>query len=81
MHFGRTNPHNSYCMGGYAPADTVLEKVSEEKDIGVIVRKSLKPSNQCAKVAKKAKCSWADEQKFPVQYRETETKICGYCFT
>ena len=54
MHFGRTNPHNSYCMGGYAPAGTVLEKVSQEKDIGVIVSDSLKPFNQCAKAAKKA---------------------------
>ena len=56
MHFGRTNPHFSYCMGGYAPAGTLLEVVSEEKDIGVIVCDSLKPSSQCAKAAKKANC-------------------------
>ena len=41
-------------MGGFAPAGTVLEEVSEEKDIGVIVSDSLKPSLQCAKAAKKA---------------------------
>ena len=34
MHFGRTNPKFNYCMGGYAPAGTVLESVQEEKDIG-----------------------------------------------
>ena len=54
MHFGRTNPHHCYCMGGYAPAGTVLEEVSDEKDIGVIVSDTLKPSNQCARAAKRA---------------------------
>ena len=41
-------------MGGYAPAGTVLQVVEEEKDIGVIVSNSLKPSAQCVKAAKKA---------------------------
>ena len=41
-------------MGGFAPAGTVLEVVKEEKDIGVVVSDSLKPSAQCAKAAKKA---------------------------
>ena len=41
-------------MGGYAPAGTVLQVVNEEKDIGVIVSDTLKPSTQCAKAAKKA---------------------------
>ena len=54
MHFGRTNPHHRYCMGGYAPAGTVLDEVSNEKDIGVIVSDTLKPSNQCARAAKRA---------------------------
>ena len=54
MHFGRTNPRYSYCMGGYAPGGTVLKEVTEEKDIGVIVSSTLKPSAQCAKAAKKA---------------------------
>ena len=54
MHFGRTNPKFNYCMGGYAPAGTVLESVQEEKDIGVIVSDSLKPSAQCIKAAAKA---------------------------
>ena len=54
MHFGRRNPQYNYCMGGYAPAGTILENVADEKDIGVIVSNTLKPSNQCAKAAKKA---------------------------
>ena len=54
MHFGIKNPCYDYCMGGYAPAGTVLQVVSEEKDIGVIVSNSLKPSAQCAKAVKKA---------------------------
>ena len=54
MHFGSKNPQYTYCMGGFAPAGTILEEVCEEKDIGVIVSNSLKPSLQCAKAAKKA---------------------------
>ena len=54
MHFGGKNPHYNYCMGGFAPAGTVLEVVTEEKDIGVVVSNTLKPSAQCAKAAKKA---------------------------
>ena len=54
IHFGKKNPGFSYTMGGYAPAGTVLEEVVEEKDVGVIVHSSLKPSAQCAKAVKKA---------------------------
>ena len=54
LHIGRNNPGFPYTMGGYAPAGTVLEEVSEEKDVGVMVYISLKPSAQCAKAAKKA---------------------------
>ena len=32
----------------------VLEVISEEKDVGVMIHESLKPSSQCAKAAKKA---------------------------
>ena len=54
IHFGKRNPGYSYTIGGYAPAGTVLECVQEEKDLGVIIHQSLKPSAQCAKAAKKA---------------------------
>ena len=53
MHFGGKNLRYTYCMGGYAPGGTILENVKEEKDIGVIVSDTLKPSAQCAKAAKK----------------------------
>ena len=71
MHFGRTNPHYCYCMGGYAPAGTVLEEVADEKDLGVIVSNTLKPSNQCAKAAKKAN-SILGQMSRAFQYTETK---------
>jgi hypothetical protein len=46
MHFGRNNPHHDYEMHGES-----LEKVDEERDIGVTVSKNFKPSAQCAKAA------------------------------
>ena len=54
MHFGRKNPQVCYTMNGYAPGGTVLETVNEEKDLGVIIHTSLKPSKQCANAVKKA---------------------------
>ena len=54
MHFGRKNPNVYYTMNGHAPAGTVLEVVDNEKDLGIIIHKSLKPSKQCAAAAKKA---------------------------
>ena len=54
LHIGRTNPCFTYTIGGYAPAGTVLTSVDEEKDIGVVIHKSLKPFSQCAKAVKKA---------------------------
>ena len=54
IHFGKKNPGYSYTMGGFAPAGVVLEAVEEEKDVGVMVSNTLKPSSQCAKAAKKA---------------------------
>ena len=54
LHFGRSNPCYSYTMGGYAPGGVVLESIEEEKDIGVMIHKSLKPSTQCFKAASKA---------------------------
>ena len=54
IHIGSKNGLYKYTMGGHAPAGTVLERSVEEKDLGVIVHESLKPSSQCAKAAKKA---------------------------
>ena len=77
MHFGGTNPKYSYCMGGYAPAGTVLQAVSEEKDIGVIVSDSLKPSSQCAKAVKKAN-SILGQMSRSVHYRDKSVWIGLY---
>ena len=54
LHVGNSNPRYQYTMGGYAPAGTVLKSDTQEKDIGVIVHESLKPTAQCRKAASKA---------------------------
>ena len=41
-------------MGGHAPAGVVLEVSEVEKDLGVQIHNSLKPSHQCAAAVKKA---------------------------
>ena len=48
MHFGKNNPRQVYTMGGQQ-----LEASQQEKDLGVLVDESLKPSAQCAKAAAK----------------------------
>ena len=49
MHMGKRNNEFSYEMGG-----TVLKASEEERDLGVIMHKSAKPSRQCAEASKKA---------------------------
>ena len=49
MHMGKTNKKFQYEMGG-----TILRETEEERDLGVIVNNSTKPSRQCAEAAKKA---------------------------
>jgi hypothetical protein len=49
MHLGYNNPCQVYTMRGQA-----LEETDEERDIGVEMSKSLKPSAQCAKAARTA---------------------------
>ena len=46
MHVGHNNPEYEYTMGGQR-----LAVVEEEKDVGVLVHKSLKPSRHCKKGA------------------------------
>ena len=48
MHFGHQNPHHTYTLG-----DKQLKESTEEKDLGVLVNKSLKVASQCAAAAKK----------------------------
>jgi ribonuclease P/MRP protein subunit RPP40 len=49
IHFGNSNPNTVYKMEG-----SDLKCVEEEKDLGVLTNKSLKPKSNCAKAAKKA---------------------------
>ena len=51
LHVGFKNPRFSYTIDGYAPAGQVITEADEEKDLGIIVHSSLKPSKQCAKAA------------------------------
>ena len=46
---GSKNSNYNYTMGG-----RVLDVVDSEKDVGVTIHKSLKPSLQCARAASKA---------------------------
>ena len=64
-------------MGGYAPAGTVLQAVEEEKDIGVIVSNTLKPSAQCAKASKKAN-SILRQMSRSVHYRDKDVWVYLY---
>jgi ribonuclease P/MRP protein subunit RPP40 len=49
MHVGRHNPQYEYYTKGQK-----LETTEEEKDVGVIVTRNLKPSTQCHKAATRA---------------------------
>ena len=49
IHFGYNNPETDYVLN-----DIVLEDSGSEVDLGVTVTRDCKPSEQCAKVAKKA---------------------------
>src|SRR6218665_751440 len=49
MHMGKRNQELSYEMGG-----KVLKVNEEERDLGVIMHRSAKPSKQCAEASKKA---------------------------
>ena len=49
LHVGRTNPRYKYLMNGVE-----LESVKEEKDLGVFIEESMKPTKQCAAAAKAA---------------------------
>ena len=49
MHFGHHNLHTEYKMNGQ-----VLNSVSTQRDLGVLISNDCKPSNHCALAAKKA---------------------------
>ena len=49
LHFGHNNQKHMYFMN-----DLPLEAVESEKDLGIIIHESCKPSQQCVIAAKKA---------------------------
>jgi hypothetical protein len=49
MHFGHNNPRNAYTMMGER-----LDTTEEERDLGIQVHNSLKPTNQCRRAAGRA---------------------------
>jgi hypothetical protein len=49
MYCGRRNEKTEYHMGGQ-----ILESTDQERDIGVLVSKDMKPAAQCARAAKTA---------------------------
>ena len=49
IHFGKDNPRTIYTMGG-----SNLESIAVERDLGILIHESLKPSVHCATAVKKA---------------------------
>ena len=72
LHLGSRNKEFEYRMGG-----RVLDKVESEKDVGVLIHKSLKPSLQCAKAAAKANQVLGQLAR-AVTYRDKETFLKLY---
>ena len=77
MHIGKSNPSYNYTMGGHAPAGVVLGESQVEKDLGVLVHNSLKPSQQCAAAAKKANMMLGRMAR-SLSYRDKDTWIKLY---
>ena len=67
IHAGQHNKNYQYAMGG-----RVLEEVEFEKDVGVLLHRSFRPSPQCAKAAKKGN-SVLGQLTRGVSYRDKET--------
>ena len=72
LHLGPRNAKYEYTMEG-----RVLEGVESEKDVGVIVHKSLKPSMQCAKAAGRANAILGQLSR-AVSYRDKDTFLKLY---
>ena len=72
LHLGNANKKFQYVMGGQ-----VLEAVELEKDVGVIVHQSLKPSLQCSRAAEKANQVLGQLSR-AVSYRDQETFLKLY---
>ena len=72
LHLGNRNARFEYTMEG-----RVLEAVESEKDVGVIVHESLKPSLQCARAAGRANAILGQLSR-AVGYRDKDTFLKLY---
>ena len=72
MHLGKKNVKEKYTMEG-----SLLESTAAEKDIGVMIQESLKPSLHCAKTAAKANGVLGQLSR-AVLYRDSNTFIRLY---
>ena len=72
IHFGKKNPCFNYSMNGIS-----LESMDSEKDVGVMIHNSLKPSLQCNTSAKKAN-KVLGQMSRSLSYRDKNTWISLY---
>ena len=73
LHLGAKNAEFKYSMGGRE-----LDSVDSEKDLGVIIHKTLKPSLQCVKAAARANMVLGQMGR-AITYRDKVTFIRLYC--
>ena len=77
LHMGHNNPHVDYLMDGVQ-----LQKVSDEKDLGLIVSEDLKWEKQCsAAVQKGAGGVWVISELRTANWRtgKTQTFSANFC--
>jgi hypothetical protein len=72
MHLGRNNSQYDYSMGG-----RVLEKTTQERDLGVQITNKLKPTAQCAQAARTAQAVLGQISR-AFQYRDKRTFLQLY---
>ena len=72
LHVGKKNPRYKYFMNGLE-----LEQAKEEKDLGVWVDESMKPSKQCAAAAKSANFALGQLQR-AFHYRKKDMLVPLY---
>lgn len=73
MHIGKNNPQYEYFMKGKK-----LITTEEEKDVGVYVSKSLKPTNQCHWAATRA-TAVLNQLRKNFHYRDRRTFVETIC--
>ena len=83
LHFGHRNPNYSYSI-----SNQNLESAGEERDIGVIISNTLKPSSHCASIVKKANFAlmqllrcflYRDKTVFLNLYKQRVRPILEFC--